>query len=85
MTRQPLTAAQMGVYVAILTHVRDTGQVPTIRDLMGPLGIRSPNGIVCHLVALQRKGWLTYGGTARGIAVPELTAALKAAAAKLLD
>lgn len=31
---------------------------PTIRELMQPLGIKSPNGMRCHLESLEKKGYL---------------------------
>jgi len=29
---------------------------PTVREIARQFGIRSPNGVICHLDALERKG-----------------------------
>lgn len=34
------------------------GRPPTVREMGEALGIRSPNGVVMHLKALERKGWI---------------------------
>ncbi len=39
----------------------ESGSMPTLRELMAPMGIQSPNGLVGHLRALCRDGWLTRG------------------------
>lgn len=31
---------------------------PTIRELGAEIGVGTPNGVVCHLRALRRKGWV---------------------------
>ena len=31
---------------------------PTVREIGKAFSIRSPQGVVCHLRALQRKGWI---------------------------
>lgn len=89
--KQPLTRRQFAVLSAIVRHIRDHGQAPTVRELCAVLGISSPNGVVCHLAALARKGHIDWrprseGGAAksRGIEVPEITAVLKAAADEYL-
>lgn len=47
---------------------------PTIRQLLPPLGISSPNGVVCHLIALQKKGYLQHLGGRVGAWIPTPTA-----------
>lgn len=47
---------------AIIAHWREHYLPPSIRDLCDALGIKSPNGIVCHLKALRQRGLLV--GTA---------------------
>lgn len=43
---------------------------PTIREIAAAMGIRSPNGVVCHLAALERKGLIRRRPNAvRGIEV----------------
>jgi len=35
------------------------GYGPTVRRIGAEFGIRSPNGVMCHLLALQKKGLIT--------------------------
>ena len=43
---------------------------PTIREIMQHFGFTSPNGAMCHIVALERKGLIRRrAGQARGIEV----------------
>ncbi len=47
--------------------------VPTVREIGAHFGIGSPNGVMCHLKALDRKRRLTLTGTGRariGIVLP---------------
>ena len=44
---------------------------PTIRDICKHFGFRSPNGALCHIVALERKGLIRRSGQARGYEVVE--------------
>jgi repressor LexA len=54
-----LTARQTQVLEFIRSHLKDRGYGPTIRDIGAALNITSPNGVVCHLKALRKKGFLT--------------------------
>lgn len=45
----------------VLEFIRTYPGSPTIRDIMRGLGMRSPNGVACHLKALERKGCITRG------------------------
>lgn len=56
----------------VLRHIRDhrrrTGNSPTLRELMNYLEIKSTNGVMCHLRALQKKGLIHLEpNTARSI------------------
>jgi len=63
-----LTPAQRRVYDFIRQNSAYFG--PAIREIAAGLQIRSPNGVVCHLNALERKGYITRKrGVARGIKV----------------
>ena len=53
-----LTKTQQAILKAICRSIRDTGRQPTIREIGNRFGIASPNGVVCHLKALQRKGYV---------------------------
>lgn len=68
-----LTERQREVYDYIRARVVD-GMPPTIREIGAKFSIRSPNGVVCHLEALQRKGLIYHGrrgGKSRAIRVVE--------------
>jgi SOS-response transcriptional repressor LexA len=54
------TDRQRQVFRLIYESARDRGYQPTLRELQAALGLASLNGLVGHLVALDRKGWLVY-------------------------
>jgi SOS-response transcriptional repressor LexA len=56
-----LPPGQYNAVVAIVTLLRRHGRAPSVRELAVEMGVRSPNGVVVHLDALERKGWLTRG------------------------
>jgi len=56
---RPLTARQRAVLDCIHDHIRAHGFPPTIREIGRAMGIRSTNGTNDHLLALERKGYLT--------------------------
>ena len=63
-----LTKRQRAVYRAIARHYADHRFPPSIREIGKLLDISSPNGVVCHVRALQRKGWVVATAkTARSI------------------
>lgn len=51
-----LTTRQREVYDYIRERIRSRGYGPTVREVMSHFGISSPNGVVCHLKALEKKG-----------------------------
>jgi len=51
-----VTARQKAVYEFIRTKIRSRGYGPTVREIGHEFDINSPNGVVCHLKALQKKG-----------------------------
>ncbi len=51
-----LTDRQQKVYEFIRDKIRSRGYGPTVREIGEAFDIRSPNGVVCHLKALQKKG-----------------------------
>jgi repressor LexA len=72
-TAEKVTARQAEVLAFIAANSGFYG--PTVREIAASLGIKSPNGVVCHLDALERKGLIKRTpGIARGI---ELTEAAK--------
>lgn len=64
----PLTAKQREV----LQFIKDNMHLysPTVREIAAAFSFKSPNGVMSHLVALERKGYIrTANGKARGIEV----------------
>jgi repressor LexA len=51
-----VTERQQAVYEFIRSKIRGRGYGPTVREIGHQFGIHSPNGVVCHLKALQKKG-----------------------------
>ncbi len=51
-----LTARQGEVYRFIRDRIRARGYGPTVREIGTRFKIRSPNGVMCHLKALEKKG-----------------------------
>jgi repressor LexA len=54
-----LTERQLKVYEFIRDKIRNRGYGPTVREIGEHFGIRSPNGVMCHLKALEKKGLIT--------------------------
>ncbi|MEX0586750.1 MAG: transcriptional repressor LexA [Pirellulales bacterium] len=54
-----LTKKQLLVYEFIRDKIRNRGYGPTVREMGDHFGISSPNGVVCHLKALEKKGMIT--------------------------
>ena len=51
-----VTKRQQAVYKFIREKIRGRGYGPTVREIGSHFGISSPNGVVCHLKALEKKG-----------------------------
>ncbi|MAT70758.1 MAG: repressor LexA [Planctomycetaceae bacterium] len=51
-----LTKRQREVYEFIREKIRGRGYGPTVREIGDHFGINSPNGVMCHLKALEKKG-----------------------------
>ncbi|MCR9292120.1 MAG: repressor LexA [bacterium] len=54
-----LTHQQQAVYDYIRQQILTRGYGPTVREIGGHMNIKSPNGVMCHLRALERKGMIT--------------------------
>jgi len=54
-----LTEKQLAVYEFIRGKIRTRGYGPTVREIGTEFDITSPNGVVCHLKALEKKGMIT--------------------------
>ncbi len=63
-----LTGRQLGILRFIHSRIVGQGYPPTVREIGDEFGISSPNGVLCHLAALAKKGFVErVGATARGI------------------
>ncbi|MEM8678527.1 MAG: transcriptional repressor LexA [Planctomycetota bacterium] len=56
---RPLTKRQKSVYEFIKQKIRTRGYGPTVREIGDRFDIASPNGVMCHLRALEKKGLIT--------------------------
>ena len=70
-----LTDKQQQILNFIRQHIEGKGYPPTIRDICGEFEIRSPNGVMCHLRALQKKGRINRNEKlSRGITIDGVSA-----------
>jgi repressor LexA len=77
-----LTDKQEDIYNYIRKHIETKGFPPAIRDICEEFGISSPNGVMCHLKALEKKGYIErvtkqknkQRAQARGITIPGVSA-----------
>lgn len=51
-----LTERQREIYEFIREKIESRGYGPTVREIGEGFGIKSPNGVMCHLKALEKKG-----------------------------
>ncbi len=54
-----LTKRQRSVYDFIKDKIQNRGYGPTVREIGEKFKISSPNGVMCHLKALEKKGLIT--------------------------
>lgn len=59
MAKQQLTPRQTEIYGIIRDSIVNQQRAPTVREICDATGIKSPNGVMCHLKALERKGWIS--------------------------
>lgn len=66
-----LTVRQSMVLDFIIDYISVFGYPPTLREIASHMKIRSTNGVVDHLHALERKGYIrrTVSSASRGIEV----------------
>src|SRR5260370_39871406 len=63
-----LTDRKKEIYDFIRDKIETRGYGPTVREIGNEFGIKSPNGVMCHLKALVTKGLILRGkGLARAI------------------
>lgn len=58
-TLESLTERQLQVYKYIRELIHNRGYGPTVREIKDHFEISSPNGVMCHLKALEKKGVIT--------------------------
>ena len=56
---ESMTERQGKIYEFIRDKIRNRGYGPTVREIGDEFSIRSPNGVMCHLKALEKKGIIT--------------------------
>lgn len=65
-----LTRRQREILDFINRKIEARGFPPTIRDIGNAFEIKSPNGVMCHLKALEKKGFISrQGKSARAIQI----------------
>src|SRR5213593_2318344 len=63
-----LTQRQKDIYEFIRDKIESRGYGPTVREIGLGFNIKSPNGVMCHLKALEKKGLIIRQGfSARAI------------------
>src|SRR3954452_11403529 len=63
-----LTERQREIYEFIKLKIESRGYGPTVREIGTNFDIKSPNGVMCHLKALEKKGLIIREGfSARAI------------------
>lgn len=58
--KQPLTKRQKKVLDCIINSIWKRGYAPSYREIGDLCGISSPNGVVCHMKALEAKGHIKH-------------------------
>src|SRR6185369_10920813 len=66
-----LTEKQQKVLEVLKMYYIDHEEAPTLSELKDMLGIKTKRGVVKHLEALERKGFLNRSSRARGIFLTE--------------
>ena len=61
MLQSTLTQRQRRIFDFIRGEIDSNGNAPTIREIAEEMGFASPNGVMCHLRALEKKGLINRG------------------------
>ena len=59
MLQSTLTKQQQSVFNFIHNEIESHGNAPTILEIAAQMGFSSPNGVMCHLRALEKKGLIS--------------------------
>lgn len=62
MSKDSLTEKQAAILDMMVKHWQREGITPTVREIAAHFKINSPNGVICHLVALEKKGYVVNVG-----------------------
>lgn len=84
-TRPPLTKTQRAILAFWLDHFRQHQRFPAVREACAKFGIKSPNGVVSHLKALEKKGYLQRHKGERSITRAYTVPGLKEAIASAVN
>lgn len=69
------TKTQLKVLIYMAKRMAATGVQPTIREIGTAFGFSSPNGVVCHLKALHKKGLIVrVANKSRSVLIPNYKA-----------
>lgn len=58
MAKKELTDKQRELYDFIRNQIEELGWPPTNREMMDHMKLRSPNGVIAHVRALAKKGYI---------------------------
>jgi repressor LexA len=56
MSLETMTPRQASIFEFIKNQIIDRGYGPTVREIAQQFNISSPNGVMCHLRAIEKKG-----------------------------
>lgn len=59
MSKSNLTSRQQEIYDFLREKIVTRGYGPTVREIGHQFEIKSPNGVMCHLKALEKKGMIS--------------------------
>ena len=75
--KSPPTTRQREVFDFIVAYIADRAYPPTYGEIQVGVGLRHRSAVMSHLIALRRKGWLTWqDGSARTLRTLERKEAL---------
>lgn len=57
---QPITDRQREVFEFVRDFRDEKGYCCTVREIMHAFGMASPQGVMCHLHPLRRKGYVAW-------------------------
>jgi repressor LexA len=56
--RRSLTRKQQSVYEYLVQYLKDNQRPPSLREIGERFDIKSPNGVLGHIRAREKKGWI---------------------------